>query len=123
MQALQYVELDIDYCSLTYAQPPCQAQLSFIICSDSNTVLFDWTNDYLTRGATLTGVADSKLVTLSVWVRRESNTFDQRILSASTTLAGNVERIGAGINATGNFYFVAGNAAGTVIANITSNNV
>lgn len=38
-------------------------------------VNFDGTNDYLTRGADLTGNADSKLVTASFWFRYDGGTF------------------------------------------------
>lgn len=35
----------------------------------ANPVFFDGTNDYLTRGATLTGIADGKIVLFSCWFR------------------------------------------------------
>lgn len=35
----------------------------------ANAVTFDGTNDYLTRGADLTGVSDSKSLTFSVWIK------------------------------------------------------
>ncbi len=34
----------------------------------ANAVQFDGSNDYLTRGAELTGIADGKAGTLSVWL-------------------------------------------------------
>lgn len=50
-----------------------------------NAVEFDGTNDYLTRGGTLTGIADSKLWTVSAWFRRNalSTAVDQGILDTT----------------------------------------
>jgi len=53
---------------------------------------FDGTNDYMTRGAGLTGAADSKSGTLSVWIRIDGgNGTGRRILSSSTVVGANVQ--------------------------------
>lgn len=44
----------------------------------ANAVFFDGTNDYMTRGADLTGTADSTKITASVWVR--TNIDDQSLV-------------------------------------------
>lgn len=50
---------------------------------------FDGTNDYLTRGAGLTGQADSKLVTACIVLAKAgSDGVQERILSGSTALGG-----------------------------------
>jgi SPP1 family predicted phage head-tail adaptor len=49
----------------------------------ANPVNFDGTNDYLIRGAGLTGAADSKLWTGSVWLRRASVGTTERIFYSS----------------------------------------
>ena len=41
------------------------------VAFNPNAVKFDGTNDYLTRGADLTGIADSKSGILSVWLRQD----------------------------------------------------
>ena len=46
---------------------------------------FDGTNDYLTRGADLTGNADSKLITGSLWFKRDA-TGNQKFYTASGSL-------------------------------------
>lgn len=50
---------------------------------------FDGTNDYMTRGAGLTGAADSKVGILSFWHRMDGGDGAQKaILAASTTVGG-----------------------------------
>lgn len=80
--------------------------------------LFDGTNDYMTRGAGLTGAADSKSGIFSCWV---SLTGDSgRILGGVTTLGGSVERIVLRI-ATDKTLVISGyNSAGTSILQMTS---
>lgn len=47
----------------------------------ANAVNFDGTNDYLTRGAGLTGQADGKKLIISVWVQRGADGGEQHIIS------------------------------------------
>ena len=80
----------------------------------ANPVNFDGANDYLIRGADLTGAADSKLWTGSAWVRRTSTGAEANIFF--------------GINIAYQVRFTAGNllqvfaenAAGTTILSFTS---
>lgn len=51
----------------------------------ANAVAFDGTNDYLLRGAGLTGAADSKLLTASVWLKKGVDGVNVRILSSPDT--------------------------------------
>ena len=44
---------------------------------------FDGTNDYLTRGADLTGIADGKAGTISCWVRKDGGDGGTRIIASS----------------------------------------
>src|SRR3990167_3942522 len=62
---------------------------------------FDGTNDYMTRGAGLTGAADSKTGILSLWVRKDGGDgAANRVISSTTTLGGTTERaiIGWGVS-------------------------
>ncbi len=47
-------------------------------------VTFDGTNDYLSRGAGLTGIADGKTGTLSLWFRPTANSGSEWILTSSS---------------------------------------
>lgn len=48
--------------------------------------LFDGTSDYLSRSSALVGIADSKTVTLSVWLRRVGAGSTQRIFTINDTI-------------------------------------
>lgn len=54
---------------------------------------FDGTNDYLTRGAGLTGAADSKAMTFSCWVKVGADGSTMRILRGVSTVGGTVRRV------------------------------
>jgi hypothetical protein len=65
----------------------------------ANAVSFDGANDYLTRGAGLTGAADSKLVTFSFWINKHgSDGATERVLASAHTVGGadNLTRISKG---------------------------
>ena len=60
---------------------------------------FDGTNDYMTRGAGLSGAADSKLLTIAGWIFRRGTMTTQRILGSATSVGGsgtNQARVGSG---------------------------
>lgn len=76
---------------------------------------FDGTNDYATRGAGLTGAADSKLMTLAVWLKPDASTL-QYILQAQ---AG---QMWVEINGSGKINVQAANAGTTTILDVTSTN-
>ena len=63
--------------NLAFAAPSADGAPAYA----ANPVNFDGTNDYLTRGATLTGAADSKLMTISVWVRRTRSAVTEYLLN------------------------------------------
>lgn len=78
---------------------------------------FDGTNDYLTRGADLTGISDGKVGNVSFWIRMQGGDgVDNRIMAtASTSPRFTISRVG------GNTLTVlARNSAGTTILNMTS---
>ena len=82
---------------------------------------FDGTNDYMTRGGGLTGAADSKLFTLSLFFRLDGGDGALQLLFSSTvTLGLNVPTFAIGRTA-GNVIQVSGdNAAGSLILDIDS---
>lgn len=84
-------------------------------------VNFDGTNDYLTRGAGLTGAADSKQVTGSFWIKFASDdaTF-RRILTSVTTVGGATTRTRMLRTANEQFQLIGVNAANTNILNLAS---
>ena len=78
---------------------------------------FDGTNDYLSRGADLTGSADSKLGILSAWVRIDGNNGVQMwvLENALTVIRFELRRSSA------NTFIVQGkNSAGTTILSLAS---
>lgn len=80
-----------------------------------NAVKFDGTNDYLTRGGDLTGIADSKSGVLSFWLRVDYDTgTSQRVISSSATNT----RFYAQAASTGEIAVIAANSAGTTILSI-----
>ena len=79
---------------------------------------FDGTNDYMNRGADLTGSADSKLGIVSVWLRLDGGDAANQMFLNNGTLATNhfsVRRINTNI-----FVVTGANAAGTPILSITT---
>ena len=87
--ALQLVEIDVPYCSLTYSIAPCQAQLSGV--SPLNVQAVQFNGEYATRGAGLTGVADSKQVTGSFWFRMLTPGLNDYLFSGATAVNGATE--------------------------------
>lgn len=81
---------------------------------------FDGVNDWMTRGAGLTGAADSKLLTFAAWVRADAVGTNRRIFSATNTLGGGVgaERCAVNHDTASTFKVVGYNAAGSVILNV-----
>ena len=80
-----------------------------------NAVKFDGTNDYLTRGADLTGIADSKSGIFSCWVRVDTEG-NGRLLYSATGLW----RFGVTKNSGLGFSISGKNAAGTYILQIAT---
>lgn len=87
-----------------------------------NPVNFDGTNDYLTRGAGLTGGADSKLMTTSFWFKANVDNTTLRIARGTSTAGGSTARgisflrgpsgVGTGSNSVGVNAFGTG---GTIV--------
>lgn len=88
----------------------------------ASAVNFDGTNDYLTRGADLTGAADSKLLTGSFWLKMGADGgSNQRIFANATTLAGATNRLAINRIGASNVIRVQGmNAGGSTILQIDS---
>lgn len=78
----------------------------------ANAVVFDVTNDYLNRGADMTGNANSKLWTVSFWIYPNSTGVFQFIYFTGDTF-GYIQRIN-----TNAIEFIMKNAAGSTILNI-----
>jgi hypothetical protein len=114
MKALQYVEIDVPFCSLTYGTAPCGARITSSY--DPVPAGFDGSTTYLKRAGGLTGAADSKLLTISCWLRL-GNSAGGLIVNADTALNGTTTRTGAGLDTT-NFYVTGYNSAGTHIVGI-----
>ena len=82
---------------------------------------FDGTNDYMTRGAGLTGAADSKTGILSLWIRKDGGDgAAQRVLSSATTAAGATERAAVGWAADNTFVIEFYDNAGAVAVNMAT---
>ncbi len=96
----------------------------FIVGYRANAVFFDGTNDWLTRGAGLTGAADGKLFAFSCWFRAEtgSDASATRIITGNTTLGGGTatQRLRLSKSASNLFNVIGVNSAGTEILNILS---
>lgn len=86
---------------------------------------FDGTNDYMTRGAGLTGAVDSKSGILSVWVRIDAVTVSslQPVLTGVTSVGGATDRFYAYVDAAETFGISVKNAAGTEILGIDAPSV
>lgn len=82
---------------------------------------FDGTNDYMTRGAGLTGAADSKSGILSLWYRVDGGdgTF-RTIIHGATTLAGTTSRFRVRHENDNTLLIVGVNAAGSTILSLPS---
>ena len=84
---------------------------------DPNATNFDGTNDYLTRGAGLTGAADNKVGTISFWAKFGDDTEAVRTLFVGNYPTGGASQIGLHVYRDGQYriYIDAYNSAGTRI--------
>jgi hypothetical protein len=79
---------------------------------------FDGTNDYMQRGADLTGAVDGKSGIFSVWIRIDATGIANTIVTSNSTAIGFYVQL-----ETGNIFQVRGvNAAGTVILELHTAN-
>lgn len=85
---------------------------------------FDGTNDYMTRGAALTGAVDSKLGLISLWFRLDGgDASTMRLCYGASTVGGNTARNITVIRQISNFIRIQGfNAAGGSILAIDNTN-
>lgn len=99
--------------SVTYNNPP------LLTCDSAQ---FDGTNDYMNRGADLTGSADSKKGILSFWFRMDGGDGAiQRLLSNSTTVGGtSVGGFTCARNSDNTFLVAALNTSGSVIMSLST---
>ncbi len=119
-QSLTYIEMDIDHCSLVYGTYPCRAHLG-LATGGPQVTLFDGTNDYMKRGGTLTGAADSKTLTFSAWLFISSTpSVAHTIVGGVTALNGATTRNQLLIDTAGKLQVIAKNAAGTTILDVKS---
>lgn len=82
---------------------------------------FDGTNDYMTRGAGLTGAADNKKGTYSVWFRLDGgNASNLRLLRNSTGVGTDVQRLSTQRSAADVLQFFASSPAAAVVVNVSS---
>lgn len=119
MKTVSYVEVDTDYCGETFGVGNCRARLR---TSPFVPVSLD-ASDVLKRGAGMTGAVDSKMFTLSYWVRRDAAANYGVIIAAQTSLSGDytIRRFMAESEVTNNkVYIEAKDASGNVILSIKS---
>ena len=81
---------------------------------------FDGTNDYMLRGAGLTGAADSKTGILSVWFRLDAATATHRFIGASATVGVAANRFRSSRLSTGPLAILATDAAGGGVMSMLS---
>ena len=82
---------------------------------------FDASNDYMTRGADLTGSADGKQGTFSCWLRLDGgNGSALWIFDSTTTVGGSTYRFKVNRLSTNVFSVVARNSAGTEILDLST---
>lgn len=81
---------------------------------------FDGTNDYVRKGSALSGAVDGKQLLLSKWLRLDGGDgATQELFNLTTTAGGTTRRFGGFRNSANRFSFIAANAAGTTILNVT----
>jgi hypothetical protein len=100
-QALQYIEIDLDYCSLDFGVYPCPALGTPPAVAFGNA-------PYLTRDGGLTGAAQSKSMTFSCWIRPRNQ--GGRIVAAVETLGGGTGATRMIIDTTSTRFRAVGNA-------------
>jgi len=112
-----YVGLLPQRCSLTYGELPCHAQLDFADGGDPELVGLN--TEYGTRGAGLSGAADSNKGTGSFWFRSGDLGGNITIFAGTTTVGGTTTRFR--IRLVGNqLRITAANTGGTTILDIRS---
>lgn len=120
-KALTYVEIDVDFCSLTWGTLPCLARFGYSGGQTGpNAVEFDGQSDLAKRGGGLTGAADSKLVTGSLWFRLMQVGVAQTLIAAETTLNGATYQFIVDLDATNHLHIRGKNSAGTVILDVST---
>lgn len=112
---VQFVEIDVPHCALTYSQFPCRAQLTYDN-GDAPPAVY-WNNGYATRGAGLSGAADGKLATGSFWFRTSDLSATQTLFAGTTTLGGTTTRFSIRLVA-GRIRITAATTAGTTTLDI-----
>lgn len=118
-KALNYIEVDIPYCSLSHGVAPCRAKLGFTDQDGPQGLIFDGTDQYLIREGGLTGAADGRELTVSLWLFIESGT-GATIFAGVTTSEGATDRIKFELDGTNQLFITADNAAGTEILNVNT---
>lgn len=106
-----YAVLWVPRCALTYGVLPCHAQLSKINGGTINAVDIDGDLEYTTRGAGLSGAADSKLVTMNFWANFASISLLGYILDGVTSIGGGGFRWEMRMTTSGTIRTVAKNSA------------
>jgi hypothetical protein len=81
---------------------------------------YDGANDYMTRGAGLTGAADGTEGTFSVWFNADTISGIKRLLNAATAVGGSTTRIGLGLNSSGRIAFLLQTSGGANVINSSS---
>lgn len=87
---------------------------------DANAVVFDGTNDYLSRGADLTGISDGKAGTLSLWIDLQGGDGAGQAIIHQNSADNNIG-IRLSRNASNRFVMAGYNAANSQILSILSN--
>lgn len=121
--SVSVVEIFPERCSLTWGVLPCRARFGYSdnVHEGPQGVGFVPANDnYLTRGAGLTGAADSKLFTLSGWVRRYASGAVQFIFGGLSSVGGTTPRFYVQLDSSNRLEVIGENSAGTTILNIRS---
>lgn len=85
-----------------------------------NAVGFDGTNDYATRGAGLTGAADSKLLSGSFWIKTNADGSQYYVVNAATAAGGGTARNLLHKGVSDLIGIQGNNSAGTIILNIST---
>lgn len=89
-RALQYIELDVDRCALNYSELPCHAQLGYADGSDPG--MTGMHTESARRNGGLTGAADSKSATGSLWFWLPDVSGNKTLFCSTTTAGGTTTR-------------------------------
>jgi hypothetical protein len=86
-------------------------------------VAFDGASDFLTRGAGLTGAADSKLCTGSIWFKINTGAASARLIGSATAAGGSTLRFRVTWDQTDERVTIVGiNPGGTTVVSLTTSN-